>query len=336
MTNTIVSSGQTSSGLTLNSGDFLTVLAGGTANATDVNSGTDNVFGTVSGTVIHAGQEFVSSGGRASGTVVSFGGAQILLAGGLTTGTVISGGFEGVSGGVASGTIISFGGMAVSSGGTASGATIGSGGVLQVFAGGAASATTISAGGLQYVFSGGIDAGGTILGQRQVWAGGVASGTQIGAGGIDYVYGAASNTTIGSGGSEIVQSGGTLSGAIVNGGFLEISSGAHASGGVAFTALGGTVRLDDSQHLDAGLIISGLTPTAGAIDFGDIGFTSGATSAAWTQAGTSGTLTLTSGALQASVTLFGSYLAANFKMQSDGNGGTLGECQEYCVREFRG
>ena len=47
------------------------------------------------------------------------------------------------------------------------------------------------------------------------------------------------------------------------------------------------------------------------------------TSAAWTQSGTSGTLTVTSGALQASVTLFGSYIAANFKLAGDGAAGTM-------------
>ena len=53
MTAYVVGSGQTSSGLTLNSGDTLTVLSGGTASATTINSG---------------GSETVSFGGTAQST----------------------------------------------------------------------------------------------------------------------------------------------------------------------------------------------------------------------------------------------------------------------------
>ena len=64
MANFVVSSGQTSSGLTISNGDTLAVQSGGTANATTVNSGgSDTVFGTVSGTLIEGGTETISSGG---------------------------------------------------------------------------------------------------------------------------------------------------------------------------------------------------------------------------------------------------------------------------------
>ncbi|MEK7751437.1 MAG: hypothetical protein AAB654_05935, partial [Acidobacteriota bacterium] len=80
-------------------------------------------------------------------------------------------------------------------------------------------------------------------------------------------------------------------------------------------------------HLASGSVrISGLAPAVGAIDFADIGFMSGSTSATWVSAGVgtgSGTLTLTSGALQASVVLFGNYMNSSFKLATDGTAGTM-------------
>jgi hypothetical protein len=59
------------------------------------------------------------------------------------------------------------------------------------------------------------------------------------------------------------------------------------------------------------------------LDFRDIGFTSGATSATWTQSGTSGTLAVTSGSETATITLLGQYVAGNFHVSSDKHGGTF-------------
>ncbi len=85
------------------------------------------------------GLEIVSSGGVASGTTVSSGGAlTTLLAGSALATTILSGGLE-----------------IVSSGGVASGTTISSGGTLELFGGAAMSGTTtIIAGGMLQAISG--------------------------------------------------------------------------------------------------------------------------------------------------------------------------------------
>jgi hypothetical protein len=60
------------------------------------------------------------------------------------------------------------------------------------------------------------------------------------------------------------------------------------------------------------------------LDFRDIAFTSGATSATWTQSGTtSGTLAVTSGGHTADITLLGQYVTGNFHVATDNHGGTF-------------
>jgi hypothetical protein len=60
------------------------------------------------------------------------------------------------------------------------------------------------------------------------------------------------------------------------------------------------------------------------LDFRDIAFTSGVTSATWTQTGTtSGTLAVTRGTETATITLLGQYVAGNFHVSSDKHGGTF-------------
>jgi len=70
MTDTVVSSGQTISGLVLSNGDMLTVLSGGAANSSTVSSG---------------GVE-INSGGTTLSSFVSNGG-QLLVRGGVDSGT---------------------------------------------------------------------------------------------------------------------------------------------------------------------------------------------------------------------------------------------------------
>jgi hypothetical protein len=94
---------------------------------------------------------------------------------------------------------------------------------------------------------------------------------------------------------------------------------------VSFTASGGTLQLDASQSFIG--LIAGFASPAGIteqIDLRDISFGAG-TTATFTEAANnlSGTLTVTSGAQTASLTLLGVYSTANFKLTSDGAGGTL-------------
>src|SRR5439155_1608853 len=88
----VVHSGETSSGLVLNSGDSLLVEGGGTALSTTINSG---------------GLQTVESGALASGTVASGTGAAVLvLSGGTASGATLSGGGFDIVFGTAIGTTV--------------------------------------------------------------------------------------------------------------------------------------------------------------------------------------------------------------------------------------
>ena len=113
-----------------------------------------------------------------------------------------------------------------------------------------------------------------------------------------------------------------VSAATINGGLLDVQSGGSTGAGpVTFaTSGGGTLRLEDSLHF------SGLVAGFGQPDLlylKDIAFISGATSATWTQSGTSGTLAVTDGTNTADITLLGQYSTANFHVSSGGQGGTI-------------
>src|SRR5579862_6457637 len=114
MTTYNVNPGVTSGGITLGNGDFLYVSSGGIANTTTVNNGgTATVFvdsvisdavinfrgklfvssgGVASATLVNNGSVVVSSGGLASFSVVSAGGAQVVGAGGVASGTIVNAG----------------------------------------------------------------------------------------------------------------------------------------------------------------------------------------------------------------------------------------------------
>ena len=175
----------TSTGLTLNSGDDLSIYSGGTASSTYVSSGAVALVysgGIADQTTVLSGGELVLLPGAAasdttgpyadiisSGAVVFASGADIVdvargtyygpavglgevefvLPSGHANATSVSGGFEFVaSGGIASGLAVASGGfVVVSSGGSATGALVGSGGTLMALPG-ADTAGAVAAGGL--------------------------------------------------------------------------------------------------------------------------------------------------------------------------------------------
>ncbi|MGC2412078.1 MAG: hypothetical protein WA459_05200, partial [Stellaceae bacterium] len=123
----VVSSGQTSGGITLQIGFTETVLSGGTASGTTVLAGgTETVFGNDIGTQLRGGAQTVSSGGTASATGVA------------------KGGVERVYGRASGGTVSSGGRQIVESGGVASGATVKAGADQYVYSGGTARGTVLS------------------------------------------------------------------------------------------------------------------------------------------------------------------------------------------------
>ncbi len=160
--NEIVSGTATS--ITVRSGAFLDVLAGGVTNITTVSSG-----GTLQ----------VDAGGFASGTIVLSGGTLDVLVGGSASGTVVS------SGGAVVSIINSGQSVTISSGEIASDTIVLSGGSLFVAAGGETDVTWLS-GGTEVVSSGGLASATTIAGGTLELANGaIASGaiTFSGAGG---------------------------------------------------------------------------------------------------------------------------------------------------------
>lgn len=332
-------SGGSAASTTIQSGTNQYAYLGGSSLAATVQSGGFEVvwgIGSVASgaTVQSAGYEYVYDGAQASNTTIQSGGTQLVWdSGTIASASLIqTSGFMQVHNGGSSVDATILGGIQVVwSGGTASNTTVNGagsfGGSQHVGATGSAFATTVNSGGFQYNYG---DAVGTIVnsaGSAITYSGGTTTSAQINAGGTYHVIagGIADDLTVTGTGQAYVWSGGSLQDTTISGGFLEILSGGVASGAtITFATTGGTVKFDDSVSIDGNVSISGFTPTNGALIFGDIGYTAGVTSATWDQSTSSGgVLTITSGTLQASINLFGNYVAGNFKLATDGAQGTL-------------
>lgn len=313
-------------------------------------------------TVLNGGYQYVDSGGQSIGTTIQTGGRQTVSSGGVASTTTVNGA-QYPSGGTANGATISSGGVQyVDSGAVASGTSVKSGGHDSIYVGGTASAATVSSGayevinsggvsvnavisgGIQYVDSGGVASSATLLAgsHETVYSGATASGTIISSGAFQTISSSALSVAamVNSGGHEYVQSGGAASAATVNsGGVLTVSSGGTVSGGL--TLSGGTAIV--SGALGAGQVVafqgsgglldianpSSFAATVAGFVLGDqmdlpsFTYSASTESATWSQTGTSGTLTITDGALVAHLTLSGSYVTGNFKLSMDSTGGTL-------------
>jgi len=242
MTTTTVSSGQTLSGAMPAGGDMIFVMSGGaTVDTTLLGSAVGAYFA----------QEYVLSGGVASGTVIDQVGLQVVSSGGLAVDTVISGGIAQVdSGGVLSGTTFTGTGVENLIGGTASGTILGSGDSQRVI-NGVAVGTVVESGGNQTVYD----------------FEGVASGTTVSAGGVVEAKSSSVivDATVLSGGSAIIFSGTTISGLTVSsGGSVLINSGGEIALTGALPA-GVFVRSGGLEGIGRGVAISGLAVHAGAI-----------------------------------------------------------------------
>jgi len=135
MTTYTVSSGHTSSGITLNPGDTMTVRNGGTAVDT-TDAGFQDVFGKTIGTVINNGTEWVESGGVASGTILNGNGAEFVVGVGATVSGAV---FNDNSDTYLEGAI------------TVIGSVINSGSLVDVSFGGTTTGSIINNGGAEYV-----------------------------------------------------------------------------------------------------------------------------------------------------------------------------------------
>jgi autotransporter passenger strand-loop-strand repeat protein len=228
------------------------------------------------------------------------------------------------------------------------------GDTLIVDAGGKANDTTINPQAFEQVESGGtsnhtmIFGTATTTGYLEVEVGGTANTTQINSGGLQGVFGTANDTTINSGGTENVVRLGTANDTTINGGGrqdvagtatsndttinnggVEVVFGGHAhnttinSGGVEKVLSGaeadGVIFGQPNATLDL-FTPSGLTGTIENWQAGDVidFLNTNVTSVHLT----GNTLSVTYGTQTANYTLSGQQPGTEFKLQSDGHGGT--------------
>ena len=240
-------------------GGTLSVLSGGKALGTILQSGTESVSGTDVGSVINGGVQQVNRNGTVQNTQIN-GGEQKVLVRGTATGSIISGGVQNVYGdslsseikdngvmnvyssGYAENTLMSGGEMNVLSGGFSSGAQISggvetvygfdingtvNGGIQKVEADGQAEDTVIQGSGVQQILSGGygfnanIKDGGIQIAEQ----GGYAYRSNVYDGGVLNALGEAYEVTVYDGGVLNVEDGGLAADTQVNGGALTIHQG---------------------------------------------------------------------------------------------------------------
>lgn len=269
MANYIVSSGITSTGISLNR-DSMTILDGGTVNSTTAN---------------FRGYLYVHSGGAANSTTVKYDGRINVYSGGTANNTMVSSG----------------GNMTIDTGGTANGTTVSSGGSMTIATGGTANSTTVNYSASINVYSGGtatnivwtpcvgnlgIAEGAVVTFASQysgVYYGSnnqllskatTMDGKEINQYGTAYVMsgGTANSTTINGLGILCVYSGGTANSTTVNRGWLTIDTGGTANSTTnncgVFVNSGGTANnttVNDNGSLDvsSGGTVNGITVSSG-------------------------------------------------------------------------
>ncbi|HZZ87895.1 MAG TPA: hypothetical protein VFE13_06120 [Caulobacteraceae bacterium] len=324
MSNVIVSSGVTSSGLAVSPHGTLAVLRGGVV---------------VDTTVLQAGTEVVSKGGRSSNTRVFSGGDEVFWRDGLAFGDAIGAGgaltlagdvigSAGQSAGLASGgEVVS--GVLLSNGsrldllsarvmrhgtatiglfGLATDTAVLSGGDLVVSASGVASRSQVAAGATETLWQGGKEVGGTIsAGGRLTLAGELVGAGQVVSAGVG-----ASDKTL----SKVI---------LLAGAEVELTSGEVKSGGTELVGSGGSatdttlLKGGKQQVLSGGAtsqvdVLGALTVSSGGVakslivESGGQATVMGSAAGAMVQAG--GRLVIASGGLARSISLLSSGVAS--------------------------
>ena len=278
MTIFTVTSGHTSTGLTLNYKDILNINSGGIVNGSVVSrGGTINVSagGNTNSILINGNGALVVSGGDANSTIVNSGGSEYITSGGTAQNTIVySGGAEYVySGGIASGTTVYAGGSAsIHLGGITSNVNVNSGGYLWLEVDSNISKTISDT---EYVINGVTLHSGARLalqlevganleinskdiytavsingGTEHILSGGIIRDSVVNTGGVENVHlgGIALGSVINDGGSESILLGGVASRTIVySGGYLYVHSGGTANG--ATVNSGGNLWLEINSEL---------------------------------------------------------------------------------------
>ena len=264
----VITSGTTSTGITLSSGSMV-ISSGGAVNSAVISDGGEMVIssgGSASALTVNPGGEVhVSRGGSAE--AITENGGYVYVASGASA-TFIANAFSGLnlsgrsaslhSGTTATETIINDqGAMYISSGGTANSAVIYTGGRLYVSSSGSATAVCVNSGGSLYASKGGTVKGITENGGYVYVASGanveflentftglnlkeglatvhentIASDTILNSKGSMYIYsgGAADKITVNAQGHLKVNSGGTAIAIKENGGYVNVADGANVT-----------------------------------------------------------------------------------------------------------
>ena len=303
----VISSGVTSVGLVLGSGDTLAVSDGGVASATIDDNGTETALsgGSIIGSVLSGyTTQIVLAGGSASFTtldngseahdfgtetsasigvnatlVVAAGGVasatfddngELLVSGGSAFATTILDGFENVVSGSDTGATILVSGLQLVQGsGVAIGAMVSSGGYQRAQSSGVVSTTTVSSGGTLNVFAGGsaVDATALSGGRVYVSAGSVSDTTLSGGLQTIVAAGSAFATQISAGGQEITSSGGVSLDATVTSGGTE-SVWAGGSAVMATVGHGGNLLISSGGVASGSIAVGEVVVSAGGQSFG--------------------------------------------------------------------
>jgi autotransporter passenger strand-loop-strand repeat protein len=248
-----VSSGKTSSGYIVSSGNVLAVLSGGSAYNTSLQGGTEWISSggtSISDFIDNSGLEIVLSGGFAVSTSVNAGGQLTVLDGAKAVKTTVNGNEHVLSGGVVSNTKVYYGKEFVSAGGLAISSNIYAGTEL-VLAGGLAVSSEIEYD--DVIFSGGTSSAASVYGSQL--NSGITNGTQLLApGSMEVIFAdALANNTMAMEGNVIIKSGGTASGTV-----LIHSTEVVSAGGTAIddTISSGSIVIISPGATDTGVTVS--------------------------------------------------------------------------------
>jgi fibronectin-binding autotransporter adhesin len=277
-----VSSGVTSSGLTISSGDPLVVLAGGTVEHTSIASGA-----TAS----------LSSGAVAVNLMVSKGG--VVQGQGELDASFVAGSMSGVS--------IGDGGSELLPGGTASnvevGENVGVGWFSTLDIQGAVTGLQVTAAGTINVFAGGVASNADVDGSLFLSGGTLRDVTIESGGTLSMSSGVATDTTVQSGGTlnifavttDITLETSVTSAMLVSG--VTVSSGGHV------VLVGGTIASGATLSLGSGVSVSGALVDKGAVVLGPGGFANVRVSGAVNGVADTGYMEVESGGTASGVTV---------------------------------
>jgi autotransporter passenger strand-loop-strand repeat protein len=210
---------------------------------------------------------------------------------------------------------------AVLTGGTASATHVAGDGVLTLRGGKSVNAI-VSKGGIEVVAIGSATGTSVLAGGELVYAGGTIAGDKLTSGATEAVAKGAkvSGLKVGAGVTLVVSSGGIASVTTLTGGTETVLNGGKIVGAVTMT--GTKDRLSVAGKTGVAFIVSGFAKTD-TLDLPSFKFSTAEKLVfVENKAKTAGTLTITDGALKATVTLFGQYVATGFHLASDGVAGT--------------